>query len=654
MSSRSLDTLLRPAAALSFLALCAPLAACGGEAPPPAVPASPVASAAVAPPAPPPDLGPVAEPEGLVVFARATKPSAALTVAGGWAGLPMPNSDDLGRLLAGESVGNLVDLDQPIDFALALRGRSLSGAMAAAVRSMDDAKKALSKYTLTPGEGGVLKVEGLGKPLGSDDDQTGGEARVCELAPAFGAATARLVCAESDEALKALGPWLVRGATRLTFPADVHVEARLAPVRPLVDGMRRALPMLAGAALHIHKSDVPEINESFRAAIEDVADFTSDCDTIALDTMLGDAQGVATLSAQFRSTTSLIARLAVAHPERADAPPAAFWKLPTDSDAAFFHRGIDAADFDKTHDRISRLIAGLLRREGLAEPDGAALRDATMHALDLMFGKSWYGKGIDAAAADKALAAIRGVKAGDDAAREEAERVAAEEMAGWNVIGMDVPESKLVDLAKEAVAAWSRPGVAKWAKTKFPDGPLPTIKITPAPKSLGKDAVHVEVTVHREHPADPKTKKRAKPGKPLVLHALILPAGASSSWFVSAGDLDLAVAKASELLAGSSTLASRPGLAPLKDAHVTSAGFGTARGVALQDSFLWVLATRWSALSRGPLAALETAPDHGVTPVLFQVTAQPGSATAPAGTFSATVTIPKEAIASLVSLTLSL
>jgi hypothetical protein len=631
------------------------LVACGGApAAPVAAPAPPTPAAAPAPP--PPDLGPVAEPQGVVVFARASKPSAALQVVGGWAGLPMPNAEDLGRLVAGESLRNLFDLDQPIDFALVLRGRSLSGAISAAVRSLDEAKAALSKYTLTPADGGALIIQGLGKPVGAGADQSDGEARVCELAPAFGAAATRIVCAESDEALRTIGPWLLRGAPRQTFPADVHVDVRLGPVRALIDPMRRALPILAGAALHVHRSETPEINEAFHAAIDDLADFTSDCDTIALDAMLGDAQGVATVTAQFRSATSLIARLAVSHPERAGAPPPAFWKLPTDTDAAFFHRGVDAHDFEATHDRIGRLFAALLGHEGMGEADRSALSGALMHGLDFMTARSWYGKGIDADAATKAVAAIRDVKDGDDAAREEAERVAAEKMAGWDVVGLDAPASSVVELEKEAVAAWARPGVVKWAKTKWTDSPVPTIRLTPAPKSLGvKDATQLEVAVFRPHPVElPKGRKRLAAGKPLVLHVLVVPDGASSSWVVLAADEALAVAKAKEVLAGGGALASRPGLAPLKDAHVTSAGFLSARGLGLSDAVMGVLATRWNLLSRDSLAALGAAPDHGATPILFQATAQPGSGAAAAGTFSTTVTVPRAAIASLVGLFLSL
>jgi hypothetical protein len=565
----------------------------------------------------------------------------------------MPGSEEAGALVAGESIGNVIDLDQPIDFALALKGHSMSGAISAAVKSMDDAKAAFSKYKLVPGENGALKIDGLGQ-VGDGDkaqDDDGGTARVCELVPAFGPATTRLVCAESEDAIHDLAPWLARSAPRLTFPSDVHVEARFAPVRPLVDSMRRALPLIVGAALGVRRSGMPELDEAFRAAIDDLADFTSDCDTIAFDAMLGEPQGTITLTSQFRSSTSLLARLAVAHPERADAPPATFWKLPADSDAAFFHRGIDATDFEHARDRLAGILGGALGKEGMADPDRKAVRDAAAHTLDLVTLKSTYAKGIDADSAEKALAALKSVRAGDDAAQEEAERVVAEKMAGWMIVGVDTPASKIIATEKEWAAAWSRPGVAKWVKTKITDSPAPTIKMTAAPKTLGvKDAAQLEIAVYRPHALDAK-KKRPAAGKPLVLHALVVPDG-GASWIVFAADADLAVAKAKEVLAGGTQIASRTGLASMKDARMTSGGFVSARGIAEEDPFAWTLATKWNRLSRDAIGALAATPEKGTMPVPFQSTSLPAGASAPAGTFTATLTVPKGAIESFVRLAL--
>src|SRR5439155_18787268 len=127
----------------------------------------------------------------------------------------------LGEIVSGDAVGAIVDLDQPIDFAIEATPRGMSvkpnAAISAAVKSLDAAKSALAKYKLVPGDNGSLRVEGLGKVPEADGDEEG-PSRVCALAPSFGAASTRLVCGDSQAALDALAPYLTRTASRTTFP----------------------------------------------------------------------------------------------------------------------------------------------------------------------------------------------------------------------------------------------------------------------------------------------------------------------------------------------------------------------------------------------------------------------------------------------------
>ena len=653
-------------------------AACGSP-PPPAPPVAPPPSPVVVVP-PAPDLTAVPEPEGLVAFARASKPSEALKVIGGWVQFPVPGPAEVAALVTGESFANLVDLDQPIDFALAFRGRQTRGAISVGVRSLDEAKLAFSKYKLVPTKNGALRIDGLGKPDDEDKDGDEGEARVCELVPSVSAAergarssdapaaptATRLICAESEPTLRDLGPWLSRTAPRQTYPSDVHLELRLAPIRPAVDQMRRALPMLAGPALGLRHTGVPELDDTFRAAIDDVADFASDADTVAIDTMIGEPQATVTLTSRFRSTTSLLARLAVAHPDHAAAPPPAFWKLPADSDSAFFHGGIDAADFDKPRDHLVDVLGAALAQGGLPEPDRKAIREATTHLLDLFALRSEYAKGLDVAGAQKALAAMKAVKETDRAAHDEAARHVAEQMAGWLAIGIDAPAAKLGAVEKEWAAAWSRPGVAKFVHSGAKEGPngregLPpmSVRMAPLPAGIaGKDAAHMEVAVRVDYPAaDAKDaseksgksdkKKPAASGKPIVLHALVVPDG-TASWLVLAADEKLAVAKAKDLVSGgTATLASRPGLASMKDAHMNAGGFVSARALSAGDVFSWTFDPAWDSLAKDLFGGPD-AGDQASTAIPLQFTSEPPTSGSPAGTFVATATVPRAAIGAIV------
>ena len=454
---------------------------------------------------------------------------------------------------------------------------------------------------------------------------------------------------------------------RATYPSDVHAELHLAPLRAIVTQMRRLLPMFAGQALGVRHTGVPEVDDSFRAVVDDLADFASDADTVSVDAMFGEQQGTVTLTSQFRSSTSLLARLAVAHPERAGAPPAAFWKLPGDADMAFFSGGIDPADFEHPRDHMADVLGAALANNGLDEADRKAIREVASHTLDLVALRSEYAKGLDVDAAEKAIVALKLVKGtvavlggakltpeGDLAARQEAERVAAEKMAGWLVVGVEAPAAKVGAIEKEWAAAWARPGVAKWIRSKATDAPAPVVRMAPLPKGIAaKDAAHLELVVYspRTEGADAEASASAKKGakkpagKPLVLHALVVPDG-SASWLVFAADQELAVAKANELL-GAGSLSTRGALASMKDARMNAGGFVTARSFAVEDVFGWVLSPPWTKLERDPLRGIRSASDQGATPIPFQFASQAPGGASPAGAFTATATVPKGAIESI-------
>src|SRR5580704_3909187 len=109
LAPRAASFFSRPAQTALGLSLVA-CAACGSP-PPPSGPAAPPPPSATAPaPPPPPDLTPTPEPEGLIAFARASKPSEALKVIGAWVQMAMPGPAEVGSLVAGESTGNLIDL----------------------------------------------------------------------------------------------------------------------------------------------------------------------------------------------------------------------------------------------------------------------------------------------------------------------------------------------------------------------------------------------------------------------------------------------------------------------------------------------------------------------------------------------------------------
>jgi hypothetical protein len=645
------------------------LAACA--APPPAAPA--------AAPAPPPkaqepvvpDLSPVPEPAGLVVLARAARPIDSLRVVSGWAHQPPPDAAGIAEFVAGENLGPVIDLEQPIDLAVAV---SMKGGVpevmigvSAALRSMEDARQVLGeRFKLAAGKNGSFRVHGMDE----DEDRR----RPCDLMPAFGpgvsgpssrhasvpgapdgpgvsgvspdgpgvsgvspdgGAPARLVCADSVAACDALGPYLARSAARIKTTSDLHAEIKLAPIRPIVQEFRPRLEqvLLPGPGA---------LQEVAKAILDDAAEFATDLDEVTVDAKIADAKLEASARASFGGTRSLLARIAVAHPERADVPPVAFWRLPGDADAAMFHRGIDAKELERPRQHLANAVRALFAAEGLSDADQRALADAVDHYVALLGGPIVYAKGLDpgapAKAADHAASGSRGRGPGGIVPQWAGQR------GGWSVVGVGEPALQVGAVAREWAAAWSRSAVAALAKKRSGDRVPLSMKITPAPRELPKETVHLEIAVPAGmEPMEARGQgKKAAPvvaAKPIVMHVLVVPDGAKS-WIVFAADGSLAVAKARTILSGpeAATLARARGLDALRDARAGSAGFVTARAFETGTP-LGTIFGNTDVLSPSKEQALH----EPATPVVFTVTSREQS-TGGSGTLLLTIDAPRGAI----------
>ncbi len=638
---------------LSFL-----LAACGGGAPPPQAPAAPAKEAAVA--AAPVDLSEVEAPKGLFALARLRKPSDVLRVAGDWTHLPMPGPDVVSELVMGQTVGALLDLDQPVDFAVATDASKHSMAplvaASASIGSMESAKRALSdKFKLVPGENGALLVQDAS---GEEDPEGGG--RVCEIAPAAGASAARLVCATGAAGLHELAPYLTRTTPRKSVPSDLHVELHLPPVKTYVALARGMMPALLGGMLDVHRSKNPAGADLLDAVTNDFADLAMDLDEVSLDANLDEARIRWDVRATFQTTKSFLARLATSHPDRADVPPSLFWRLPADADEAIFGRGFDTKDLERPRDLVLAFVGHALEEKGLAEADRKPLLDALSHAVTTSAPFA-FARGVDIPAVDKSLAAMG--SASDEVARAQAKRAAAEQAAGYWIGGFEEPPSRLQAAAKELVAAWNRPGMTKWIRQQVTAGsPPPSLRTVPLSAALGlpKGSTHLELTLlaPTEAPAPtapgvPKGGKAPKlpapkAAKPLALHIFVVPEG-GRVWLAVGANEALVAGKVRATLSGmpdSGTLASRAGLESMKTSRVSGGGFATLTG--LLTSSIDAVDDIQHGRGLGMFRALASLPDRGASPVTFTTTAVAGSADSPAGSLTGSAVLPKALVEDIV------
>jgi hypothetical protein len=630
--------------------------ACGGAPAAPQVPAAPVKPVASAPPPAPADLSAVPDPQTLVVSGRAAKLSGSFGVVHGWTKLPMPQSEQVTEMLTSEAVGPLVDVDQPVDFAVAVLGTGSRMkplvAVSAAVKDGETAKAALSdRYKLVPGANGAVIVQGLGRAAHHDDEDDAAdesERRTCELAPAYGAAATRIVCGWNAKALAELGPWLTRSATRATSASDLHVDVRMQPLRATISEGKRMFSMLLGGALGAQLG-TNSAREAASSIGSDLADFALDLDTLAIDVALSDPAVNATVTLKLAGTSSIIGRMATAHPERSGPAPATFWQLPADADSAVFTRGVGEADYARLREIALKLLGDALGEQGLKDPE----RKAVLDPLAKLPLGSWRmsAGGLDAGAVKRALGAEKSLGASADAAaRADAKRAAAEALLGWRIFQLDEPSAKLGGSLKELAAAWSRPAVLAAYHARGKDAVMPSVHAGLSPKGtqLPKDTAHYVVELHPfEHDAAaPKGKgKPAPPAKPISVHLYVVPDG-QRTWIGVGGDEALVTAKLASTLAGTGdTLASRPELAWLKTGPVGAAGFYTPRGLpegAAQMALLSGGVTLNAAEGFEEAAAL---PHQGMTPVSFALTAQPGASPPPV---VMTLQVPRGAIEDIV------
>ncbi len=658
------------------------LAACGGA--PPVVPVVPKPVAPIVTPEPPPDVTAVPEPAGLILVGRVAKADAILKTLGSWTHLPLPGGADLVRSIADDSVAESVDLSQPVDGAISLGGGVRDPkpliAVSVAVRSFDDAKAKLSaKHKLTKGKNGQMWVEGIGraaandrgrsKEKGEDDDDDEGE--TCVLAHA--SSGARLVCGERD-AVDALSPYLTRTVPRQTWPSDIHVEVTLAAIREPLGQVRAALPMLARSMLG---GSSPALAKLVDAGVNELVDVVGDTGRITLDSQLGDSGVQATVKVDYIRAQSFAAQLATSSAQRADAPPPAFWHLPSDTDMALYGKGSDPKLFAHPKELLGNVFLEATEGAGMPEPERKAVRELVVdRMLTLFTGPLVYGKGYDAAALDKALAGVRAVKAVDLAAKDEAERIAAEQVLGWHLVQVNEPIAKVGPILKDWSQLWNRPAFAKWAKEQSSLKMLATMRIVPAPAgvTLPKDAVHLEIVMPRPDledmgavPAPPSqtrapasktappppapkpavAKVRKIPRKPLVLHILAVP-DQGGTWLGVGLDAKLLAQKAAASLSSAPdamTLAKLPGTEGLREAKANGAWFATLRGLLV-----------FTALGQGshtPFAAVASLPAKGAAPILLTFLSQGPSPLAPAGSAVATFKLPRAAIEDIVKIAMS-
>ncbi len=634
-------------------------AACGGNQ---AQPTPPVATLPTPPKGggdtgPAVDLSAVPTPDTVFAWGRATKPQRSLDMLSTWVRQNIEGQGPL-REMIGEKLARLADFEQPFDFVVYAKPGVvprirfvLSVPLKGTVESI--APTLADRYAFVKGPNGVLELAHKAKPTRNDDDDDDdddddySDLRRCALAPAFGAAAARVVCSD-DGAVRDLAlPFLTRTVTRQSFPADIHVEARPEAFKDFLTKNRSQAGLLAQS---IFGRDA-EIKEAVTAGVTDVLDLGMDAQHGVLDISLDDKQGTGDARITLKQKTSALARALVSHPEKADAPPAAFGRIPSDAAMAFFIHGFDAADLAQPKLLGSKALENVLqKRSELDATDRKAFADAFLHLADLFVVPMVYGRGVDVVAASQAVNAWQSKKT--DAAKQ---MTALSLVAGWDVIGIEAPIAKVQVPIKEIFAAFNRPHVVAWQKAMQSGSaePIDQWKTAAPVKDLPAGNVHFELVdfnqdVNMNPPPPPPPGRPAPPTpKPTYtaskLQIVLVPDG-DRTWLFTAMDMPTLIAKAKATLAATDSLAKRMDLDPLRSAKSNAGGFMSLRGLGMKLPIAWSTRTPGYALDDDPLYGMTTS-DAGMVAVPFWFSEEGTKADAPAGALNLSVRVPRAEVA---------
>jgi hypothetical protein len=611
----------RIAVVLPAIAVC--LASCGGS-PPTVAPTAPAASAvpasAIAAPEPAPDVSPVPAPAGLGFTVHLAHPRATFqqlssllgSIAAMFAGAKL-DPESLVAMAVGAPVGAVVDLDQPIDFAVSdvdSPDSSLKIAGSVALSDPVAARETLEKYyKAIQTAPGILRLEPR------DDAPDGASPRPCVLAASSspegtGSRTTRLVCGDEVDAVRHLAPYLTRTMTRLASRDDLRVEVFVRELHPPKAGKKELTP---GGWAPVDGGTVDPTDKLFNDLTEKLTD---DVGSVVLEASSDGAAVDVRVSTKFVDASSPLTRALVGAGTPSAPPPTAFERLPRDASFAWYARGATPADLGPLRNLLFDSLRTWLADDGYT-PGALDTQLAPFQRLVLTGGPWVAATGLGIAGARAALDAYAGAGKTTEAARAKARAA----MQGWMVAAVEEPSQGWLDGVRELVKNDPVKPTGKPRRKRDPSKESTRLTLAPVPAALQLPAgtLHLEAHV-TQNPEWTLAQRKAKakvtdPVASHTTHVFVVPDGART-WFAAAEDAALAATEVRGSLSGAGdagTLKTRRDLDALRAMPASTAGFLSVAGLVA-----W-LHSDWSdeglRKARESLLGLAALSDQGATPV---------------------------------------
>jgi hypothetical protein len=615
MTSRALGGCLAIGLGLLCCTPAQPTAAPVAATPPP------TASVAIAAPPAPPDLSPVPTPDGLSATLHLSRPKATVDQLASLIGSsPLLaligaklDAGELAALAVGAPVGALLDLDQPMDFAISdLQSDDRSPMMAgsAILTNPEAARETLARYfTLETTAPGIMRMEPR------DDAPDGATPRPCMIALSA-ASTTRLVCGLDKASLLHLGPYLTRTMPGIASSADLRFEVFMRGVRLPRSGETRV--MTPGGSVVVDGGAPDPGDEMISTLLDRMSDdlgsfvIEASTDGLALDLRM---------TTVFSGATSPLTRALVAQTSTDAPPPDAYAHLPPDTAFGWFSRGVAAADLAPLKDTVLGSLTQWLVDDGYSasEVEGQV---APIRQRFLTGGPWVLGGGFHV---DAARAALDAYVAGHDTGAPARARARAA-MQGWVLAEVDEPSQTWIDALRALIKVDGKKPSGKPLRAHKPQRESTSLALAPVPPGLKlpDGTLHVEVhtTPNPKWLAAQPRKPPPVPATPQTQHLFVVPDG-TRTWMALAEDPALAATEVRAALDPAAAPA-RPGASPLDGVARSGGGFVSLAGLAM--AFADAATDADLHKSRDALASLAALPSAGRDPVPFVVAGSPAAA----------------------------
>lgn len=606
----------------ALVSTCVCLAACAPSQPT-AAPIAPApahsAPVAVTPPEPAPDLSPVPAPDGLSMTLHLAHPKATtdqlaqLLGSSPWVALlgTKLDAEELVGLAVGVPVGPLLDLDQPMDFAVSdidSDDGTPSVAGSAVLSNPVAAREALSRYfTLETTSPGIVRL------LPRDDAPDNAAPRPCMMAQSA-ASTTRLVCGLDKGSLLHLGPYLTRTMPRVASTSDLRLE-------------------IFSYGLHLPRSSEPRVLTPSGSVVVDAGASDPGAEMIEglFDKMSGDLASFvveastdgATLDLRvtttFTSAESPVTRALVGQGTPDPQLPPAYAQLPADTSFAMYSRGAARADLAPLKDALLASLSQWMTDDGYS-PAEIEEQITPLRQVILTGGPWVVGGGYRV---DSARTALDGYVAGHStslAARTKAWTA----LQAWVVAEVDEPSQPWIDALRAFAKVEGKKPSGKPRRKHKAQRDHGRFVVVPVPGALKlpDGTLHLELrsTPNPDWLAAQPRKPPPVPALAHTSHLFVVPDGART-WMALAEDPALAAAQVRAALDPTATHASTTTAGGLGATARSGGGFLTLAALAMTAA--GDTTDEELRKTRDALTSLGTMPSGGCDPVPFALVATP-------------------------------